>query len=230
MEDSKLRLLTNRLPVMVDDIPVYSPLLLDIADVGMKKYHEYIGLCTVGVGLLDGEPDEDVDDFTVLTFFVIQQEGFYSKFIEGLKFFTRLEFDVHQNEDGTLFFFCGDIHLNADNYNEFMRMIKFVTCIKDEIPEEELDEFDRAILEAEQKIAEEQGDNGEQPTLRDFISSVCNMDGNGLSVLNIWDINIFSFYDQMSRAQMKEGYFLGIKQILAGAEDVEIEYYIKKTD
>ena len=231
MEDNKLRLLTNRLPVMVGNIPVYSPLLLDIASVGMEKYHEYIGMCSIGVNSLSEKPEEDVEDFIVLMSFVLHQEGFYEKLVSALQFFTRLEFDI-RSEENDICLFCGSIVLNASNYSDFMKAIKFVTCIKDDVPEDELDEFDKAILEAENKIAEEQGLDGGQIPLKDLISSVCNMEGNGLNVLNIWDINIFSFYEQMSRAQLKESYFLGIKQVLAGADpkEIDIEYYIKKTN
>lgn len=217
---------------MVADIPVYSPLLINLAEVGLAKYHEYITLCTIGVNALEELPDEEVMNFDVLLSFVLQQGGVYERFIESLKFFTRLDFEITQDEDRDFLFASGDIHINRENYDEFVRVIKLVACIKDDVPTEELDEFDKMVLEAEKTISDAQGGEGENIPLKDLISSVCNMDENGLSILNIWDINIFSFYEQMKRGQLREGYFLGIKQLLAGADskDVELEYYIQKTD
>lgn len=231
MEDNKLRLLTNRLPIMVGDIPVYSPSLLSIAEVGMEQYHEYIGMCTIGINSLNEKPDEDIGDFMILMSFVLQQEGFYEKLVSALQFFTKLEFDIRSDED-SLCLFCGDVILNSSNYNDFMKAIKFVTCIKDDVPEEELDEYDKIALEIEREIAEKQNSNKDLPTLQDMISAICNMDGNGLSVLNVWDVNVFSFYEQLKRGQAKEAYFLGFKQLLAGADskEVELDYYIKKLD
>lgn len=231
MEDNKLRLLTNKLPIMVGNIPVYSPLLIDLAEIGLGGYNEYMSICTIGVNALSEIPDEDIDDFMILMSFVLQQEGFYQKLLDALHFFTKLEFDIRNDED-TLCLFCGDIVLDTNNYNEFMSAIKFVTCVKDDVPEDELDEYDKIALEIEREIAEMQNNNKELPTLQDMISAICNMDGNGLSVLNVWDINVFSFYEQLKRGQAKEAYFLGFKQLLAGADskEVELDYYMKKLD
>lgn len=242
MEDLSLRLLTNRLPLYADNIPIYSPLLINIADIGFEKYNGYLYKCTLGEDSLIEKPSEPVDDFDILLYLVINQEGALIDFLNALKFFTKLNFEIGQYGNDVLFFCVENLidrcfyseftTINRHNYNKFSQIIKVANCMKNIEPEEEMDEFDREALKWEKKIAEKESEEGVHVPFKDLVSSVANMDDNGLNILNIWDINIFSFYEQMKRGQMKEKYFIGLKQLLAGAEakDVDLEYYIQKTD
>ena len=120
--------------------------------------------------------------------------------------------------------------INKKNYDEIIKVIKIVNCIDDLNDEEEMDEFDRVVAEMERKIKEQQSKNQDNLSLATLISSVANMDGNGLNILNIWDLTIYQFYDQLKRGQAKEQYFIKLKAILAGAkpEDINLEHYMKK--
>ena len=231
-DDLKLRLLTNKLPLYVDNsLPIYSPKLIDIADIGVQKYQYNLSRCTIDKNSIASELDEGISDYDILLGILFHQEDALSGFLDSLYFFTKLNFTIsEQNND--LLFFCGDISLNRNNYQEFVRLVKFVNCIKNNQPEKELDEFDRRVLEAEKQIAEIESKNGIHVPFKDLVSSVANMGDNNLNILNIWDINIFSFYEQMKRGQLKEAYFIGLKQLLAGADskDVDLKYYIQKTD
>lgn len=231
-ESLSLRLLTNRLPILVSgDIPVYSPLLIDIADVGFLKYNNHLYKSTLSSDSLISQPETPIDDFDILLYLITSQDGMLEEFLEAVQFFTKLKFSIGQ-QDNDLLFFCGDKSINRENYGEFINFIKFANCMKDNIPEKEMDEFDKQILEWEKKIAEQDSESGIHVPFKDLVSSVVNMGDNNLNILNIWDINIFTFYEQMKRGQMKERYFIGLRQLLAGAEakDVDLEYYIQKTD
>jgi len=69
----------------------------------------------------------------------------------------------------------------------------------------------------------------EQPNFEDLISSVANFDGNGLNIINIWDLNVYQFYEQLQRGQMKEQYRWNLQQLLVGVnpDNIKLESYLK---
>lgn len=231
LEYLETRLLA-KLPIFVDNIPIHSPQLIDIADVGMKNYQEKVSSCIIDKKILANSIGSDIDDYDVFLMFLFQHSEFIVSFLESLHFFTKNKFEVVE-QDKDLFFFCGDdVVLGRHNYKNFVNLIKVANCIEGVETEKELDEFDRRVLEAEKKIKEAENQSGEHVPFKDLISSVANMGDNNLNILNIWDLNIFTFYDQLKRGQKKEAYFIALKQLLAGVEpkEVKLDYYIKKLD
>lgn len=138
--------------------------------------------------------------------------------------FAVYDFDIAESEECLIGYFQ---ILNRHNYKNFTNAIKIVNRIETDIELEEMDEFDRQVYEMEKKIKENQ--KGENISLEDLISSVANMDENGLNIMNIWELTIFVFYEQFQRGQLKEKYKINIQQLLAGADskDISIEHYIK---
>ena len=237
-EDLELRLLA-RFPIYVDGIPVYSPELIDIADIGVKKYQQFISNCTIDRQVLTVDIDGSIDDYDILLLFITQQQDFLKDFLESLLFFTKKSFNIAEQDDDLFFFYVEkeqdrEIYkkLNRDNYKNFVYTVRFVNCVKDYVQDGELDEFDRRILEAEKKMKELENQNSEIVPFKDLVSSLANMDDNNLNILNVWGINIFTFYDQMKRGQLKEVYIIGLKQLLAGAkpDEINLEHYIKKLE
>ena len=220
-----------KLPIFVDNITIHSPKLIDIAEVGIKNYQEKVSSCIIDKKVLANPINNDIDDYDVFLMFLIQHNEFITDFLDSLYFFTKQKFEVvEQNND--LLFFCEEITLGRHNYKDFVNSIKIANCIEGVETGEELDEFDRRVLEAEKKLKEKENENAEHVPFKDLVSSVANMGDNNLNILNIWDLNIFTFYDQLKRGQKKEAYFIALKQLLAGVEpkDVKLEYYIQKLD
>jgi hypothetical protein len=224
---TKLKPLAKK-PIYVDNIPIYSPLLIDIAEIGHNEYLKHLGLCTISKERLSDKIENinNIADYDILLHCIIT-DNLVSDYLKSLTFFTHIEFKLME-KDNDILFYRDNYMLNRSNYLQFIKTVKYLNCLDVE-DEEELDEFDRRVKEAEKKIREAQSENGERIEFADLISSVTNMDGNDLNILNIWDLNIFQLYDQFQRGQLKEGYRLGIKQLLAGAkaEDVQLEHYIK---
>lgn len=230
---NKLRLMAN-LPIYVDGIPIYSPTLLEIADKGQQQYILNMNYCTVSKEQIEVKLDKEIEDYDVLLSMIYNHGEFLNYFLEALFYFTKMDFAVASSivdRDIVFVNIKGDAILHRNNYHTFMKIIKYVNCI-DEPDMEELDEFDRLLLEREKKVLEAQNKNVERPNFEDLISAVANMDGNGLNIINIWQLNIYQFYEQLKRGQMKEGYRLAIKQLLAGAksEDVEVKSYLSNIE
>lgn len=229
---SKLKLMAN-LPIYNDNIPIYSPTLLSMADIDQEQYGKYVNYCIISKERLQSpiENEKEYDDYDILLEQLYSQTEFLIDFLEALFYFTKIKFGVasyRTDKDIVFVNNSGQIELNRKNYSSFIKGIKYVNCLHEEENVEEMDEFDRELARAEKVVTDAQNKNIEHPTLEDLISSVANMDGNGLSIINIWNLNIYQFYEQLKRGQMKEGFRLAIQQLLAGAksEEVEVKSYL----
>lgn len=230
-----------RLPIEVKsnpfNIPVYSPSLINIANIGIEQYQKYMQTCVIGKEQLDEDGSSEVTDYDVLLFFLLkniqlnQDENVdtIKQFINALKFFTKCDFMIRENGDD-IEFINGDFTLNRNNYSEFRDIIKVSNCLDIDKKEEDMDEFDKIAAQIEKEMKEAEGGSGTDIPWKDLVSSVANMPNNNLNIINIWDINIYTFYEQMKRGQMYEAYNLGLKQILAGADpkNIKLEHYIAK--
>ena len=220
---NKLRLLAN-LPLYVDKIPVYSPLLREIAEIGLEQYGILLAYCVIEKeGVIDSVKLEVKNNYDALIYVINSTEGIMDIILCGLYFFTKVNFQPKiLNND--LIFIKEDIVLNRINYDSFINNIRFSNRL--EVGNiEELDEFDKRVLEAEKKINEVLNKDTEQPNFEDLISSVAN----GLNIINIWDLNVYQFYEQLQRGQMKEQYRWNLQQLLVGVnpDNIKLESYLK---
>jgi len=226
---NKLRLLAN-LPLYVDKIPIYSPLLREIAEIGFEKYGIILTCGTIVKDILiDAEKLGITNNYDALIFAINQNKESFGTFLYSLFFFTKIEFGA-KLIDNDLVFVKDDIVLDRNNYDLLVTSIKLANKLEVENTEE-LDEFDRRVMEAEKKLKELQNNNNssEKLTFADLISCVANFDGNGLNIINIWDLNVYQFYEQLQRGQLKEQYRWNLKLLLAGAkpDNIKTESYLQ---
>ena len=73
----------------------------------------------------------------------------------------------------------------------------------------------------------EKAKNSSDLSFSDLVASLA-AGGNGLNILNVWDLPYYAFNDQFKRMQMKEEYENTYKSLLAGADPkkVKIRYWI----
>jgi len=225
---NKLRLLAN-LPLYVDKIPIYSPLLREIAEIGFEKYGIILTCGTIVKDILiDAEKLGITNNYDALIFAINQNKESFGTFLYSLFFFTKIEFSA-KLIDNDLVFIKDDIVLNRNNYDLLVTNIKLSNKLEVEDDEKELDEFDKRVLEMEKKIREAQNKNVEPLKFADLISCVANFDGNGLNIINIWNLNVYQFYEQLQRGQLKEQYQWNLKSLLAGAspDNIKTESYLQ---
>lgn len=236
---SKTKVMAQK-PIYVDKIPVYSPLLIDIADLDndIETYSQYINYFILRKEDLREEikPKENIEGYDLILYLITTIMGFEEFFLKALFYFTKIEFKreyqiiyndiVFQSAENEI---DEPIELNRNNFDDFVKAIKYVTCVEvqDEV---EMDEFDRLLAEREKVVLEAQNKGKEQPTFIDLVSAVANMKSNGLNIINIWQLNIYQFYEQLQRGQMAEQYHIAIQEILAGVnpDDIEVKSYFTK--
>ena len=224
----KLKLLAN-LPLYVDNIPIYSPILRDVAAKGLKQYRMILTYGTITIDSINDNTSLK-DNYDALLKLFTDCNDSLSMYLYSINFLTKVDF-IPIIEHGEIIFIKDNIKLHRDNYDLFVKNVKFANRLEVN-SDEVLDDFDRQVKEMEKKIQEAQSKNVQQPDFEDLISAVANFDGNGLNIINIWDLNIYQFYEQFQRGQLKEQYKWNLQQLLAGAkpDDIKLESYIKKLD
>jgi len=222
---NECRLLAN-LPIFAYNVPVYSPVLRDIFDVGEFEYSFYLQLCVLeNLNIkVDSQNKYDV-------LINIHDKDFINMHLEALKFFTRHEF-IKMEHQGDIIFVSNEIVLSRYNYDIFIDCIKLANCMSETKVIKRNSELDRKIAEAKAKIKKQlnkENLNDDDITLKDLVS-VLTAKHPSLNLLNVWDVNIYQFNDQFKRMQLIENYDIGIRSLLAGAnkKDVKLEHYIKR--
>lgn len=227
---------------------IYPLTLREIVKIGYDKYNKYLGMLAIdkdnyieNLGL-DGEKKKELEQLSNFEFVFVNclhNEDFRKEYMEAIEVFFREPVQFY--EQG--FFYFGEFEelkdelekgsgkerlIHKGNFDDVQLVVKEMNGVKVGKKKEEMDEFDRRVMEAEKMLSKyENKDEG--ISLITMISSLANMDDNDLNIINIWDLTIYQLYDQFKRGQLKEKYFIDIKSLLAGAkkEDVNLEHYIK---
>ena len=234
MDIDDLQLLAG-IPVNFNNLfNIYPLKLRKIAEIGYDKYNYYISLLLFSknnfnnnkIEHINNEEFNKASDFEIMLCFLLTDIKFKNDFMFALELFIKEKPIL--DERG--FFYFGELEerrfIYNDNFNEIQNVIKLMNNIKPE-KIEELDEFDKRVMEAEKKIS--QYDDNEALTLNNLISSLTNMSDNDINIFNVWDLTLYQIYDQFKRGQLKEKFIIDLKSIFAGAksEDVNLEHYVK---
>ncbi|GEM_PF-4741236 len=231
--------LLAKLPLYLDDkIPIYSPELVKVFDVGESNYYKLLNYCTISRTNITEEIAYDVTDFDILVNFMIYDEDKIKYVLDGFYFFTGINFEIKSISGNTVFVNSDtDAVIDGNNYSEFIRLVKIANLIKDEKDISKNPNFDKYIENAKKRLEErlrKKGvalakNNENEISLLDLVSSLCSCH-NSLNILNIWDLTLFQFQDQFQRTRLIEDFNIGIRSLLAGAkkEEVKLEHYIKK--
>jgi hypothetical protein len=231
-DNNKIRLLAG-LPIKLYNVDLYPLTLRDVAIMGYEEYYTKIYYLTAEPKDFNLSKDIDIDSITI--FDIILSNMYYSDEKHREDIINMLETVFRQK---VMFAYCkscfyiGDIKnnniINKDNYIELKKALKLQNGIKDKKEEfkcanSKAEEIRQKILKGRQKL-----NKNIEPTFEDLVSALASK-GNGLNILNIWDLTVYQFYNQLIRTQMIEDYNINIKSLLAGAkkEDVNLKYYIR---
>lgn len=229
---NNIRLLSG-LPIKIYNIDVYPLKLRDLAIMGYEDYYTKIYYLTAEPKDFTLSEDVDIDNITI--FDIIMSNMYYSNEHHRKGIIKIMEVIFRQKVTFAYCrscFYIGDIKnnniINKDNYIEIKKVLKLQNCIKDKKEEfkcvnSKAEKIRQKILKGREKLNKKT-----EPTFEDLVSTLASK-GNGLNILNIWDLTVYQFYDQLIRTQMIEDYYINIKSLLAGAkkEDVNLKYYIR---
>lgn len=235
-ESTKLKLLAG-LSLKFSNIEIKPLTLIQIADIGYKQYNLYL------MNLIAEPKDfnlvEGIDINSITTWDIILSNMYHGTDEYREFLINAMELFV---QDKVTFVYCkgyfyvGNIKdnkiINKDNFEEFKRILKIQNCLDKEKKEEKFankkaEEIMKKIMKGRQSIK----NNSEKVEFSDLVS-VLAANGNGLNILNVWDLTMYKFNDQFARMQMIEEYDINIRSLLAGANsnEIKLKHYIRSID
>ena len=213
-----------------------------IATVGAKNFYSYLNIFTLNKEDVDEyfasqtmEEKPDLTPFQILLVMTQVDPQYLQTVQEAFKLFlheTKIVF-LRQNEAIVL----GEREENRIITNESFEVIKQVVEAANILDTQSADArmdnpSDAKAAQIIKKLKEgrkmrEKAKNNSDLSFSDLVASLA-AGGNGLNILNVWDLPYYAFNDQFKRMQMKEEYENTYKSLLAGADPkkVKIRYWI----
>ncbi|MEC0306902.1 hypothetical protein P4H67_09045 [Paenibacillus lautus] len=193
------------------DIPVYSPTLSEIADIGEIEYSIHMTLCsfntrTILVNLFGlSETDiirlMDEDPYDLLT-----SHPSIPKYIsKAYSFFVKDNVSYHPVAKT---FNIGDkVLVNSDNYMEMYNVIKELNGLKDskESPAKFKNNKAKELFEKMNAVKTKNAKNTGLD-IKDILSIICCAEGNGIHVFNASNLTVYQMYEHFERINLKENH------------------------
>lgn len=244
-----LKLLAG-IPIIIEpDLCLVTPLTLkQIAALGLENYYKYVNLITLSyydileiIKTVDNLEELDINDsadfsYRFITESCLQHDLFYQDFKSAIRLFTGE--DIHVIEiDNIPTMLIGEYEnrkiVDVNSFSDLQNIIRAQNNMDIEKPISEAERKMKEKFEKNKKMVEDakkrQGIEGDDSVAFDSLVSSLAANGNGLNILNVWDLTMYGFHDQFQRMRAIEEYEQGINFICAGAdpEKVKLKHYIR---
>lgn len=221
---------------------IYPVTLRQIAKIGAKNFYSYLNIFTLNKEDVDeyfaNQAIEEKPDLTPFQFLLVmtQIDPQYLKSVqEAFKLFlheTQVVF-LRQNEAIVLGMREENRVITNESFEIIKKVIEAENILDTQSADARMDNpSDAKAAQIIKKLKEgrkmrEKAKNNSDLTFSDLVASLA-AGGNGLNILNVWDLSYYAFNDQFKRMQMKEEYENTYRSLLAGADPkkVKIRYWI----
>lgn len=230
-------------PILFDNICLIKPTTVGQRIIQPELYSKSLSLLCIS--------DEDIEDI------LIEKVGAEAQYLSKISPFEYLMLSAEVNETFLIELkkaFCtfiqeeifivpkakkvfigkiqDDKYLDEQNFPRFQEILRIQNHLDcpEEIPENEDPMHKKFRLRRKMVKQAKQKQNSKDenaPTFLDLMTSLCVMN-IGVTWNNIKDLPIFTFYELLSRNQIKEKYDLDVKSLLAGADSkkIKLKYWI----
>lgn len=231
------------IPTEIEGLCLLYPVTLrEIAKIGIKNFYAYLNIFTL--------TKEDVNDFIRQNELEIELTPFqfhlanaaidenYLQILRGaFKFFLHeTEITVlPENEALILGKYEENRIVREEEFQAISEIVSIQHCVdRDDVnamnnpSNSKAAQIIKKIKEGQRLREKKKGDS--QLDFFDLVGSLA-AGGNGLNIINIWDITYYAFNDQFKRMQMREEYDNGVRSLLAGAkpEKIKLKHWVRKT-
>ncbi|MBG9776199.1 hypothetical protein [Brevibacillus laterosporus] len=229
----KLRTMAG-LPTPLDAFTVFPFTLREIVQYGYDKHNQHLHILTLDISsLLSPQDFSRLSPHFSLYDLALVDTNYLTLFVGALLYFLR-EKEIHY--DSELGFVFGDISdskiISKDNFVELIEIIKIQNNYhsieeNDYKPANSGAEKIKQILLAGRKRVQEVKSRSnaiqeESLSLLDLIS-ITSANANGISIFNVFDMNMVQFNDQFNRMKLLEDYQVNIQALMHGADSKSIE-------
>lgn len=228
-ETIKLKLLSG-IPFTLNNGIQIKPLTLkEIVNIGYLEYNMFLSnlifdLEDVNIPNLDKNKHSYWD--IIISNMYYGDKNFQTTIITALNIFLNTDISFCRD---TYNFKTNNMIVDKKTFDEIRDVLKLQNCIEKKIKAKtansKAEEIRQKILKGRLQLDKK---NNNIISFEDLVS-VLAANGNGLNILNIWDLTMYQFNNQFSRMQMIEDYNINIRQLLAGAkkEDMVLKHYIR---
>lgn len=221
---------------------VYPITLRQIATVGAKNFYSYLNIFTLNKEDVDeyfaGQTMEEKPDLTPFQFLLVMTQvdpQYLQSVQEAFKLFlheTKIVF-LRQNEAIVLGEREENRIITSESFEVIKKVVEAANILDTQSADARMDNpSDAKAAQIIKKLKEgrkmrEKAKSNSDLSFSDLVASLA-AGGNGLNILNVWDLPYYAFNDQFKRMQMKEEYENTYKSLLAGADPkkVKIRYWI----
>lgn len=218
---------------------VYPATLRQIAEAGVKNFYSYLNIFTLNKEDVDEYFKEqniemDITPFQFLLSISKADSQYYNMAKKAFQFFLHEDITILETNEAIV---LGDISENRIIDEKCFEVIKTVVekqhVLDTESSSAKMDNpSDAKAAQIIKKLKEgrkmrEKAKGNSDLTFSDLVASLAAK-GNGLNILNVWDLTYYAFNDQFKRMQMIESYQSSHQSLLAGADPkkVKLEYWI----
>lgn len=219
---------------------IYPVTLREIATVGAKNFYSYLNIFTLNKEDVDEyfanqQIEEDLTPFQFLLVMTQMDPQYLNTVQEAFKLFLhedKLVF-LRQNEAIVLGERSENRIINNEVFEAIKQIVEAAHTLDTQSADSRMDNpSDAKAAQIIKKLKEgrkarEKAKSSSNLNFSDLVASLAT-GGNGLNMLNVWDLTYYAFNDQFKRMQMKEEYENTYKSLLAGADPkkVKIRYWI----
>lgn len=222
---------------------VYPVTLRQIANIGAKNFYSYLNIFTLKKEDVDEYfAQQDIEgekpDLTPFQFLLVMTQidsQYLDSVLEAFKLFLHEETVTFLRTNEAIV--LGKIEDKRIIYNDQFEVIKQIVESANTLDTQAADArmdnpSDAKAAQIIKKLKEgrkmrEKAKSNSELSFSDLVASLA-AGGNGLNILNVWDLPFYAFNDQFKRMQMKEEYENTYKSLLAGADPkkVKIRYWV----
>jgi len=234
-KDLKLNLLRGtKAKVRLGEEIYFTPVDLDfIVDYGYEQFMKDINVFFLDLNKLklNFNSSGDMEEFTPFQIFLwLLKKGedelvseWKKNILSFLKILTKKDWEYKN-----AFFFCGDFVLTEDIWFLIRKVLAEELGVKLELEDdynfanERAKQFKEKRKAAEEEVQRIKSKKESESDFFDLVSGVASR-ANSLNIVNIWELSMFQFTQEMKRLNLSETYDFNLRAIIAGADSKKIK-------
>lgn len=240
MYDYELKLFAG-MPLFLKSVGLLYPFTIkDIAEKGETNYHLFLSLISVDKDSFDNpNAINDITNFEMMLLALMSNETYLDVLIDSLTFVFKK--DILFDAKNMCFKIGRNKILDANNFDEFVNLIKLLNCIIDTetyLTSKQLASASDVVKsylkkrnEANEKVLKQKKakstQNNEDLTMTDLVSIFIIGNGN-ISYEEVWQLPIYAFNTLFSRMYAFQEFNINIQALLNGGKNIKIKNWMGK--
>lgn len=220
IEDAKIKLSAN-LPVDIGNLLYHPTPFKTVAEVGWSIYNHYLSLLLIDKESMEKAIDERISNFDIFYANCYHNQEFRDVAFSALRLFFMDEPKMIEEDSRVFFgFSTSKKTLSHSNFDNFQKILRLAHNLK----ESKEKEFDAANSTAQKMIDMILKNKSKRPPkkekidLNSIITSLA-WKPNGISILNIYDLNIYQIYQGFFVTNQIDDFYFTLSAIYAGTMD-----------